>query len=57
MKTGSQGLASPGLAFIDSREKKKKLLQSTSSVTFHEATARTALAALSSWKENVLSLS
>ena len=40
------------IAFIDSR--KKKLVESTSPVTFLDATA---IAALSSWKVNVLSLS
>ena len=33
---------------------KKKLVQITSPVTFLEATARTAISALSSWKVNVL---
>ena len=43
------------VAFIDSR--KKELVQSAFAFTFLEATAKTAIAALSSWKVNVLSLS
>ena len=39
------------------KKKKKKIVHSTSSGTFLEATARTALAFLLSWKINVLSLS
>ena len=39
------------------KKKKENLACSTSSVTYLEATARTALAALSSWMVNVLFLS
>ena len=59
---GSQGNSQFGFDWqaptpSTAKKKKKKNVQSTSSVTFLEVTSRIALAALSSWTVNVVSLS